>query len=73
MMFAPSKGLKLTVGVSQIQLDPEDELTQNVLPQNVVYYIYQNRQIVGVLAPFKDKNPKIDLALTAALINDPNG
>ena len=42
-MLQPSKGVKLIVGVDQIQLDPEDELTQNVNPENVVYYIYQNR------------------------------
>jgi hypothetical protein len=43
MMLSPSKGVKLTVGVESIQLDPEDELTQNVDPENCAYYIYSNR------------------------------
>ena len=72
-MLSPSKGVKLTVGVSQIQLDPEDELTQNVEPKNCVYYIYQNRSIVGVSAPSRDANRFATLTLTAAMINEPSG
>jgi hypothetical protein len=64
-MLAPSKGVKLTVAVSEIQLDPEDELTQNVDPQNVIYYIYQNREIVGVVAPQRAGNSKVELTLSS--------
>lgn len=73
MMLAPSKGIKLTVGVSLIQLDPEDELTQNVEPKNCVYYIYQNRSIVGISAPSRDANKFATITLTADMINEPSG
>ena len=65
--------MKLTVGVSEIQLDPEDELTQNVEPKNVVYYIYQNRSIVGIVAPSRAGSQEITTKLTAAMINEPSG
>lgn len=73
MMLSPSKGVKVTVGVDQIQLDPEDELTQNVDPENCAYYIYQNRQIVGALCPARVNNPTLDFVLTAAMINESGG
>lgn len=41
----PNKSHKLTVKVDQIQLDPEDELTQNVDPANVAYYIFINKTL----------------------------
>jgi hypothetical protein len=72
-MLAPSKGVKLTVGVSQIQLDPEDELTQHVDPKNVVYYVYENKNITGVIAPTRVANQSHEFALTASMINNPNG
>ena len=72
-MLSPSKGLKVVVKVDEIQLDPEDELTQNVDPKNVVYYIYENRNLVGILNPNDPLNQQCNVLMTPAIVNDSSG
>jgi hypothetical protein len=72
-MPSQSKNLRLTCSVDQIQLDPEDELTQNVDPANVGYYVYVNKNLMRVLTPARDGSPECTFVLTSDILNDPQG
>lgn len=60
----PNKSYKLSVKVDQIQLDPEDELTQNVDPSNVAYYIFLNKTLIKALAPARDNDPTCSFTIS---------
>ena len=63
--------LKLNCKVDQIQLDPEDELTQNVDPAQVAYYIYLKQTLIKVLAPARDGGGCV-MELSPEVLKDPS-
>lgn len=65
------RSLRVTCAVDQIQLDPEDELTQNVDPANVAYYVFVNKTLMGVVTPARDASPDCSLVMSPEILNDP--
>jgi len=70
-MPAQSKNLRLNCKVDQIQLDPEDELTQNVDPANVAYYVFLNKNLMRVLTPARNPGADCTFVLSSEILNDP--
>jgi hypothetical protein len=62
--------LRLNCKVDQIQLDPEDELTQNVDPANVAYYVYLKQTLIKVLAPAREHGSNCQMILTHDILKD---
>jgi hypothetical protein len=51
-------------------LDPEDELTQNVDPANVAYYVYLKQTLMKVLAPARENGANVQMVLSPDLLKD---
>ena len=43
--------MKVTATVDKIQFDPEDEITQGLRPEQIVYYLYLNQECQGCSDP----------------------
>jgi len=49
--------MKVICSVDKIQFDPEDEITNGLTTEQIVYYLYVDQECMGCSDPSKGSNP----------------